>query len=53
MQKYLETDEKKVDHLIKSHEHELLVASLKERQTICQDTIKVIEETLNNLNMCT
>ena len=53
MQKYLETDEKKVDHLIKSHEHELLVASLKESQTICQKTIKVIEEAFNNLNMYT
>jgi hypothetical protein len=53
VQKNLDTGEKRVDHLIKSHMHEEMVAGLRERQTICQDTIKVIEETFNTLNMCT
>jgi hypothetical protein len=49
----LETGESKKDFLIKSHMHEELVASLKERKIICEETIKVIEETFDNLHKCT
>ena len=41
------------DYLIKSHMHEEMVAGLRVRKNICQDTIKVIEETFDNLNKCT
>jgi hypothetical protein len=51
--KNLDTREKKADHLVKSQMHEEMVAGLKERQTICQETIKVIEETFNDLHLCT
>jgi hypothetical protein len=53
VQRRLETSEMKKDFLIKSHMHEELVAGLKERKVICMDTIKVIEETFNNLHKCT
>lgn len=52
VQKMLSTPEKRADYLIKSHMHEEMVAGLRERKTICQETIKVIEETFDNLNKC-
>jgi len=53
VQKRLDTAEKRADFLIKSHMHEEMVAGLRERKNICEDTIKVIEETFDNLNKCT
>ena len=49
----LSSEEKLKDYLIKSHMHEELVAGLRERKKICEETIRVIEETFNNLHKCT
>jgi hypothetical protein len=49
----LSTEEKLQDYLIKSHMHEELVAGLRERKKICEETIAVIERTFDNLHKCT
>jgi len=45
--------EMKEDILLKSNSHEQMIADLKERKKICEETIIVISETSNQLNKCT
>eukprot|EP00092_Neocalanus_flemingeri_P026987 GFUD01029268.1.p1 GENE.GFUD01029268.1~~GFUD01029268.1.p1 ORF type:complete len:718 (-),score=188.67 GFUD01029268.1:332-2485(-) len=53
VQKKCRDPEMKADVLVKSHAHEEMIRDLKERKRICEETIKVISETSDQLNKCT
>ena len=53
VQKQCRSPEVKADILIKSYSHEEMISELKERKRVCEETIKVINETSEQLNKCT
>ena len=51
VQKECQDERKKKEVLEKSFAHEEMIKNLKERQKICIDTIRVIQDTLNQLKL--
>ena len=53
VQRKCRNPEMKEDVLVRSHAHEEMIAELKERKRVCEETIRVISETSDQLNRCT
>ena len=53
VQRKCRNPEMKEDVLVKSHAHEEMIVELKERKRVCEETIRVISETSDQLNRCT